>query len=783
MTQGAASTRPGMPLLRGSPLARSALALATAASFLLVIHNYAVLILPARHIAIPVDRIQPYSKDRTFAYVTPFIGSEPDRWPSSRSRVRLFEDGRPYSLRTHEIEEVTRTGGYRFKHEDGRIVFATSDNTDPRTNGRSYSLETPVLYGRAFGVPAAAAFLACVAAWHLLARGGGAPVPAAGAASRAWRRHLIGALAVFLLGLYLNTGTLSPYANTCAQMFIPKDTGYAFNMDHPHFRVVFDFVNGADRAVWDKAIMLRRILFPVLGWPLMRLLGFELGGTLASLGLNVAALAAGLVLIRRRMGERSAVFAAWAFALYPGAAYWAGMPYAYSLIFPESLLLLLGIGALVGAAGPGRVAWVSLAMGVGYLGYDLGMFFVPATVVALCWRRRPGAAALSAALQLAPQACWVLVLTRVLGQPLFNANSGIFRATLLSYAHPADWARWWAELGQAPDVGLDVFFGANFIFLPALFLFVLWSNALTSRVRLAAAEGALLASALGLFLFLNLAPGHEGSWQMWGTWIARLYQPVFPALVLFMARWWGALPALSRRWRAGVGSALALAALGNLLVIFGPILGNPGRVSEDAFYRFYNHTDAHFLYAETLRSLGRRPIGFPRQQKEHTPPTEGEIRAREEGVIASEQAALRSLRGAVADNRAALAANQRDLREAGRALAEARSALHAARLHGRLVRGEVAAEEAARDGRTWRDFIEPSLPAPMDSPGPAAASSPGDGAVPAGRAALEGALRDEAATLVSLQKAIGEAQGELARVQALLAGTRDELSRLEKAGG
>ncbi len=53
--------------------------------------------------------------------------------------------------------------------------------------------------------------------------------------------------------------------------------------------------------------------------------------------------------------------------------------------------------------------------------------------------------------------------------------------------------------------------------------------------------------------------------------------------------------------------------MGNALVVFGPILGNPLHVSQEAFYRFYDHTDAHFLYESNLESLGRRPIGFPRQ--------------------------------------------------------------------------------------------------------------------------------------------------------------------------
>jgi hypothetical protein len=138
-------------------------------------------------------------------------------------------------------------------------------------------------------------------------------------------------------------------------------TGYLYNADHAHFKVLFDFVNGADRKVWDHAIFLRRVLYPVLAWPFMRLAGFEIGGTIASLWLNVAGLAFFICRLRRHVGDRGAIFAAWLLALYPGAAYWGGMPYPYAFIFPGSLLAmicLLEIGsAKVGNSPAGRSRW------------------------------------------------------------------------------------------------------------------------------------------------------------------------------------------------------------------------------------------------------------------------------------------------------------------------------------------------------------------------------------------------------------------------------------------
>ena len=140
-------------------------------------------------------------------------------------------------------------------------------------------------------------------------------------------------------------------------------------------------------------------------------------------------------------------------------------------------------------------------------------------------------------------------------------------------------------------------------------------NPVTSRIRLLPAEVALLLITVGLFLFNNLAPDYAGSgWVMRGTWIARLYQPVFPALVVFIARWWQTLPPLEGNRRALIWAVVGCVAAGNALIVFGPVLNNPLQVSEHAFYRFYNHTDSHWIYTTHLKDYGRRPLGCPRPQ-------------------------------------------------------------------------------------------------------------------------------------------------------------------------
>ena len=573
--------------------------------FVLLVHNYGINLLPYEQIEMQPPKIRPHAES-SFTYTYNYSASFPDRDSSHMSRVRLSENGQMFLLRLTPPTEVLLVGGGRWSHLPGRILFTSLDNTDPRENGRRYIIHSPLLYHSHWGRTAAAGFAAAVAGLYWRTRGR-QPAPALAAPAPQRVRWLIVLAAIVLVaGLYCNTGTLPPYANTYPP-YVHPETGYLYNNDHPHFRALFDFVDGQPRETWNGAIMLRRILFPVLAWPAMKLWGFELGGTVTGLLLTVLAFMAVVELIRRQIGPRGAALAAGLLALYPGITYWSGLPYTHVLIIPLSLLLTFALRALQRTSGA-RFVLISLAMGLAYLGYDLLPYFVPAAALVLAVQRRWAAIVVSTLLQLGPLVLWLAALRLVFHQPVANSNSGSYAAVLSAYRHIRDIPSWWAEITHFPDVGLNVFFAANFIFLPALFLALLPLNAVTSRVRLAPEEGALLLAGLVLFLVNNLSPPY-GGWSMRGTWIARLYQPLFPVLLLFIARWWQHCPPLGRA-RHLVTALVALTALGQGLVVFGPILNNPGGVSERAFYGFYNHTQAHFLYEYYLRQHGRRPFGF-----------------------------------------------------------------------------------------------------------------------------------------------------------------------------
>jgi glycosyltransferase involved in cell wall biosynthesis len=61
----------------------------------------------------------------------------------SVSRLRLFEDDRALSLPHYPHESIRNIGQGRFSHWGNFLYFSASDNSDPRRNGRHYTIEAP----------------------------------------------------------------------------------------------------------------------------------------------------------------------------------------------------------------------------------------------------------------------------------------------------------------------------------------------------------------------------------------------------------------------------------------------------------------------------------------------------------------------------------------------------------------------------------------------------------------------------------------------------------------
>jgi hypothetical protein len=417
--------------------------------------------------------------------------------------------------------------------------------------------------------------------------------------------HLTGACALMLLAIWLSSGTMYPYASTWAFPIVSKECAYLFNLDHRAYRATFDMLDGASRASWEWSVVLRRLLYPLVAFPFMKAAGFVVGGFIASVLINLAALVAFAFFLRKRWGERVAIVGLWLLACYPGITYWGALPYATATIFPASCGLFILLTRLDEQTELRSVIWNCLGMSVLFTAYDLLPYFAGAAIILLARRRRWRAIPIALACMVSAPLIVSLALAKIAHVPWSNANTDHYGIMLGAYLHPPPIGVWLRGIAAFPLVLGQVFLFSNMVFLPTLILLIL----LVVRARPSAIEGAL-AIVIGLvFAFNNLAPPYPDTYEMRGDYIPRIYQPLGVAMIVYCARVIGGLETPDRAKANIVKAFFALALVANLSVAFGPIARVPwaGRV----YQRFYVHA-----YLETmdinLEKYGRRPLGFCR---------------------------------------------------------------------------------------------------------------------------------------------------------------------------
>jgi hypothetical protein len=307
--------------------------------------------------------------------------------------------------------------------------------------------------------------------------------------------------------------------------------------------------------------------------------------------------------VRKRVGETGAIVVAWLLATYPGITYWAGLPYSYVMIVPGSLLCFVLLYRIAESERLADAVWAGFLMGIIFTGYDLLPFFGTAAVITLLMRRR-FALMIPVVIALMTPALVVALMFMAMGIPLLNSNTANSFSVASAWLHPlADLHGWIPYLATTPLVLATNFLFSNMIFLPLLFLIALLTATRRRMAVMTLVEGTLLVAALALFLFANLAPPYYG-WQMRGHWLARLYQPVFPAYLMIIARLTEALGARDgARWRM----ALVLTAVLNASIAFGPVLLNP--LAGWVYEQFYTHSAPGSLLVN-MRRFGRRPLGL-----------------------------------------------------------------------------------------------------------------------------------------------------------------------------
>jgi FkbM family methyltransferase len=421
--------------------------------------------------------------------------------------------------------------------------------------------------------------------------------------------QLIIASLILISSIWFSSGTMAPYGATLSAPMVLSPCAYLVNIDHLHHKAVFLMLDGADKSEWNFSVLLRRALFSVVAFPFMKLWGYESGGFFASVLFHLLSFFLFISFLRKEIGEKAALLGMWLLATYPGIPYWAALPYAYAAIVPCCLLATILLWQLNKTIEIKKAFGLSLLLGLLFTAYDLLPFFGLAALVIVVVNRRfvhlPGVLFGL----LIPPIVSNLLLREIYGVSLSNSNTVTYYYIIQSYLHWPDWEKWARLLRGVPRIAVYNYLFSNFLFLPALFLLLYALNFFTRRLKFTLVEKAILFSVIAVFLFNNLAPPYPG-WQLRGDWVSRLYQPVFPALILFSVR------KLGQSWSLGtVGKTLAMAlftvtVLANASIAFGPIMNNP--YSSNLYYRFYKHPGSSSPTAmlENLRKYGRRPLGF-----------------------------------------------------------------------------------------------------------------------------------------------------------------------------
>lgn len=430
---------------------------------------------------------------------------------------------------------------------------------------------------------------------------------------RCFRTHALAALLVFLAALYANTGTLVPMALT-GGCLVDNQTGYIYNSDLSLHLNNTKWLLGRIATEQVDFMILRRVLWHLLVAPFFVILGWDRGGFVLNVLLHAGAFLFFAVSGRSLYGERATIWMLWLLATFPAVGYFF-TDMSYAIIVPACLVFMVLIEHLNRANSWRRIAALSLAAGVLCLGYDLAVFFAPAVLVLFGARRRWGQALMSAALILLPLSLWMLILKLGYGQGMKNPNSSVYFNALLAYRDFLSWEAFRRSLGGLPATMAKVTAYATYTHLTILAAACLLANVALRLCRWRSVESALLLPGLTLMAFANLAPQIPNDrmvgWMLRGPEIARIYLPIFMALLLIGGRMLGAAVESGGglRWSALFAGGACVVANG--FVCFGLLFGNPGGFAARRHGEFYGwHSPSHV--DPRLQFLGRRPFGFRR---------------------------------------------------------------------------------------------------------------------------------------------------------------------------
>lgn len=416
----------------------------------------------------------------------------------------------------------------------------------------------------------------------------------------------LSAFVLLILQMYLNTGTLSAYAVTIDNPYVIG--GNIVNYDYKHYQCNYDFIMGEPAEKWNFGWVLRRELFYILAFPFLKIFGFYIGGIIAAITITLISFYAFIRFIYNNLGVQQAYVGVILLSTYPGIMYWIGSPFAQVMIVPCCLLIYMLMWKMNYSNKLNKhILFLSL-ISILFTAYDLILYFYP-TILFIYFRKQQWKKMIiSLPIMLIPQLAMVLWINMRGVTELKSDNTGLYFTIINSYLNPGDLLSWLHLIFLAPKILLLNYLDSNFWFLPILFI-ILVVVGVRNKIWLNTIETGILLSAFAIFIFNNLAPVYSADFLMRGEWIARIYQPIFVALLMYIVRFYGQIYQINpNQKRVFVGLILTCSLLNIAINLGGCFKSN---LTQLAWYRFYQHSSPDAMQ-KNLKIYGVKPIGFSR---------------------------------------------------------------------------------------------------------------------------------------------------------------------------
>ena len=104
-----------------------------------------------------------------------------------------------------------------------------------------------------------------------------------------------------------------------------------------------------------------------------------------------------------------------------------------------------------------------------------------------------------------------------------------------------------------------------------------------------------------------MAPYEMGDTQLRGEWIARIYQPIFIVMLMYIVRFSSQVLQEKLVQRNYIIGLITVCVGFNFAINMGGVFGS--KLTQRAWYRFYMHAPQNTM-TENLKKYGARPVGF-----------------------------------------------------------------------------------------------------------------------------------------------------------------------------